>query len=468
MAFSSRHTALLAALLLPAFAVAQEGDKAADCDYPVKVLWHADDEKEGLHRMGVSVTNRSGQQVPNLGAEVFTITHQGTEVKKDDNFKVAQSKNVIEQAMTGMEGDEEGQKEMEALASDPISYDVYFAVDLTESMGAEIGGKPKKQFVAEVIRALTAPNKEGKYALFDQQDRVYIAGFTDEVVTITEAPTAKRDKLIPALANLAQYETKASKAAFYSAISHNLKLITSAADQYKDAGAPRQAVLIAITDSFNGINPANGRALRRCDDNNELNDALRQEIIDTRAAVNEQFKMYLLGLGKMGESERYKIKEDHHRYCDIGRSEKDFLDVKSLAAIGSKELTNGGGVQISENPGELAKWLLATFEALKSAYDITYKVPAEVADPSMYKAAVTILDTTCEGVLIEANDFIRQATAKSDTTASEMALFLASLLVALLFIPRTLTNLGNLGGGSDSPAPKKKKGGGKKKKRRKK
>jgi len=468
MAFSSRHTALLAALLLPAFAIAQDGDKAEDCDYPVKVLWHADDEKEGLHRMGVSVTNRSGQQVPNLGADVFTITHQGTEVKKDDNFKVAQSKNVIQQAMTDMEGDEEGKKEMEALASDPISYDVYFAVDLTESMGAEIGGKPKKQFVAEVIRALTAPNKEGEYALFDQQDRVYIAGFTDEVVTITEAPTAKRDKLIPALANLAQYEVTASKAAFYSAISHNLNLITAAADQYKDAKAPRQAVLIAITDSFNGIDPGNGRALRRCNDNNALNDALRQQIIDTRAQVNEQFKMYLLGLGKMGESERYKVKEDHHRYCDIGRSERDFLDVKSLAAIGSKELTNGGGVQISENPAELAKWLLATFEALKSAYDITYKVPAEAADPSMYKAAVTILDTTCEGVLVEANEFIRQATAKSDTTASEMALFLASLLVALLFIPRTLTNLGNLGGGSDSPAPKKKKGGGKKKKRRKK
>ncbi|MCO4772890.1 MAG: VWA domain-containing protein [Deltaproteobacteria bacterium] len=469
MAFSTRTTALIAALLLPTFAIAQEGEEAEDCDYPVKVLWHADDEKDGLHRMGVSVTNRSGQQVPNLKAETFTITHQGTEVKKDDNFKVGQSKNVLVQAATDAEGDETAAAEMAALSKDPINYDVYFAVDLTKSMGDEIGGgKSKKQVVAEVISLLTAPNKKGEYALFDQQDRVYIAGFTSKVETITEAPTAKREKLISAFGDLAQFEVRDDKAALNSAISHNLGLIKGAAAQYKDAKAPRQAVLIAITDSFNGINPGNGRGLRRCDENNALNDALRQEIIDTRKEVNEQFKMYVLGLGKFGETERYKVKEPHHRYCDIAKTQEIILDGKSLAAIGSKEITNGGGLHVSENPAELAKWLLSHFEALKTAYDITYTVPAEAADASMYKAAVTILDTTCEGILVESNEFIRQATAKSDTTASEMALFLASLLLALLFIPRTLTNLGSLGGGDGSPAPKKKKKkGGKKKKRRK-
>ena len=467
MAFSSRFTAAVAALLIPTFAIAQDGDEADDCAYPVKVLWHADAEQDGLHRMGVSVTNSTGQQIPNLGPDVFTITHQGTEVEKDDNFKVGQSKNVLDQAAADAEGDEEALAAMKALARDPINYDVYFAVDLTKSMGDQIGGKTKKQIIAEVIRYLTAPLKDGQYALFDAQDRVYVAGFTDKVVTITEAPTAKREKLMPALGNLAQFEVTGDKAALYSAISHNLSLINGAAEQYKNAAAPRQAVLIAITDSFNGINPSNGRALRRCNDNNQFNDLIRQQIIDTRKAVNEQFKMYVLGLGKAGESERYKLKEEHHSRCDIGKSQKEFLDIKSIATIGHKEITNGGGWKHSENPAELAKWMENTFAALKTAYDITYTVPKEAADSSTYKAAVTILDTTCEGVLIEANEFIRQATAKADTTASEMALFLASLLVTLLFIPRTFTNLGNLGGGDSSPAPKKKKKGGKKKKRRK-
>ena len=463
----ARATSLLAAFLLPAFAIAQDGGaKADDCDYPVKVLWHADDEKPGLHHMGVSVTNRSGQQVPNLGADVFTITHKGTEVARDDAFTVGQSKNVLAQAATDA-SDEEAAAAMNALATDPISYDVYFAVDLTKSMGDEVaGGKTKKQVVAELIARLTAPIK-GKYALFDQQDRVYIAGFTSKVETITEAPTAKREKLVPALGDLAQFDVKDDKAALYGAIQHNLALITGAAEQYKNPGDPRQAVLIAITDSFNGINPDNGRKLRYCDDNNALNDALRQQIIDTRAAVGEQFKMYVLGLGQGGETERYKLKEDHHRRCDISLTEQVILDVKSLAAIGSPEITNGGGFQWAEDPEQLREWLLGHFEALKTAYDITYTVPETVTDGSLYKAAVTILDTTCEGVLIEANQFVRQATATSETNASEMALFLASLLIAMLFLPRTFTNLGNLGGGDSKPAAKKRPAGKKKRKKRK-
>lgn len=461
-----RSTAVLAALLLPTLAIAQDGGAEAteSCPYPVQVLWHADAEEEGLHRMGVSVTNQSGQQVPNLGPDVFTIFHKGTKVEKNEAFKVSQSKNVIVQAAA--EADEEDAAATEALASDPINYDVYFAVDLTASMADEVDGKPKKQVVAEVIRALTAPNKKGEYALFDANDRVYIAGFTESVVQITEAPTAKREKLIPALGTLAQYEVKGTYAKFYGAIEHNLSLITQAADQYKDPSKKRQAVLIAITDSFNGINPTNGRRLTRCSYNNEFNDSLRQQIIDTRNEVGEQFKMYVLGLGGIGESDRYKLKEEHNRYCKIATEQQNFLDGKSLAAIASPKITNGGGLKVSAKPAELASWLLGKFEALKTAYEITYAIPAEAEDASLYKASVTILETTCTGELVEANQFIRQATKKADTTSAEVALFLASLLLGLLFLPRSLVNLGNLGG-SEKPAPKKKAGKKKKKKRKK-
>lgn len=461
-----RSSAIVAALLLPTFAIAQDGgEEAAPCAHPVQVLWHADAEEEGLHRMGVSVTNQSGQQMPNLGADVFEIFHKGTKVEKNDKFKVAQSKNVIVQAVA--EADEDEAASAQALGSDPINYDVYFAVDLTKSMADEVGGKTKKQVVAEIIKALTAPNKKGEYALFDANDRVYIAGFTDKVVQITEAPTAKRDKLIPALGSLAQYEVSSDYAAFYGAIQHNLGLITQAADQYKDPSKKRQAVVIAITDSFNGINPSNGRSLKYCRYNDEFNDSLRQQIIDTRKAVGEQFKMYVLGLGSLGESDRYKLKEEHNRWCKVLVEQPNFLDGKSLAAIGSPKITNGGGLHVSQNPGELAQWLLSKFEALKTAYEITYAVPKEAEDASLYKASVTILETTCTGELVEANQFIRQATKKADTTSSEWALFLASLLIGLLFLPRTFVNLGNLGGG-EKPAPKKKKKkSGKKKKKKK-
>lgn len=472
-------TAILAALLLPSLAVAQDETAtevktevktpvvaAADCPYPVQVLWHADAAEEGLHRMGVSVTNQSGQQVPNLGADVFQIFHKGTEVEKNEAFKVSQSKNVLVQAAAA--DDEEGAAAAKALSADPINYDVYFAVDLTRSMADEAGGKPKKQIVAEIIKALTVPDKSDQYALFDANDRVYIAGFTEKVVQITEAPTAKRDKLIPALGTLAQYEVEGDYAAFYGAVLHNLSLITQAADQYKDPSKKRQAVLIAITDSFNGIDPASGRRLKYCRYNDEHNDTLRQGIIDTRTAVGEQFKMYVLGLGGIGEDDRYKLKEDHHRYCKIETSQKQFLDGKSLALIASPQITNGGGLNISENPAELARWLMGKFEALKTAYEITYAIPKQAADASLYRAAVTILETTCVGQLVEANQFIRQATKKADTSPSEMALFLGSLLLALLFLPRTFVNLGNLGGGEKKPAPKKKKKSATKKKRKKK
>ena len=464
-ALRPRSTAVLAALLLPTFAIAQdEGTEAAACPHPVQVLWHAESETQGLHRMGVSVTNSSGQQMPNLGADVFSIFHKGTEVEKNEAFKVAQSSNVLTQAAE--EGDEEDAAAAKALSSDPINYDVYFAVDLTKSMADEVDGKPKKQVVAEVIKVLTAPNKEGEYALFDANDRVYIAGFTEKVVQITEAPTAKRDKLIPALGSLAQYEVAGDFAAFYGAIQHNLSLITQAADQYKDPTKKRQAVIIAITDSFNGIDPTNGRRLKYCRYNAEHTDALSQQIIDTRKAVGDQFKMYVLGLGGIGENERYRLKEDDHRYCRIDYVQKEFLDGKSLAAIGSPAITNGGGLRVSQKPDELRGWLLANFEALKTAYEITYAVPKEAKDPSRYKAAVTILETTCTGELVEANQFIRQATKQADTTPSEVALFLASLLLALLFLPRTIVNLGSLGGGREKPAPKKKRPVKKKKKKK--
>ncbi len=474
----TRSTALLAALLLPTFAIAQDaGESAPPCSHPVQVLWHADatekgeDGKvapvEGLHRMGVSVTNQSGQQVPNLTADVFEIFHKGTKVEKNDAFKVSQSKNVLVQAAAAE--DEEDVAAATALASDPINYDVYFAIDLTKTMGDEIDGKSKKQVVAEVIRKMTVPEKEGQDTLFDKNDRVYIAGFTEKVVQITEAPTVKREKLIPALGSLAQYEVEGDFAAFYGAVHHNLSLITQAADQYKDPAKKRQAVLIAITDSFNGINPSNGRRVKYCNNNNELNDTLRQGIIDTRAAVGEQFKMYVLGIGAVGEGKRYRLKEDHHRYCRIDYVQKDHLDAKSLVAIASPKITNGGGLNISQKPDELGGWLTAKFEALKTAYEITYSIPKEAADASLYRASVTILEKVCSGELIEANQFIRQATKKTDTTPAEVALFLGSLLLALLFLPRTLVNLGNLGGGEKKkPAPKKKNNGSGKNKKRKK
>jgi hypothetical protein len=466
---------LLASLILvPVAVLAQEEIEVkpevktgADCKYPVDLLWHAElEDDDDRHKMAVSVRNPNGQQVPGLTVDNFDVVHKGALVAKGDGFSVAQSKSAFSSAVAEEEEEPEKGAAPRPTSVDPIAYDVYFNIDLTASMGDELKKYTKLMWVGKILAALVRPDKAGRYRLFDAQDRVYISGFTSKLQTgFMDSPTINRDKINQAVLDLQDFTPKDKRARLYGGILYSLDRIKDYAEEYSDPAKRRQAVLITLTDSFNGIDPNRGRKLRDCAQNDALNDQVRRAILETRKATNQNLKVYILGLGVTGDTDKYFVNDEPARRCRIAETEAQVLDARSLSLIGNRQL-GGGGFFPNENPGLLMKWIVGEFEALKTAYEITYNVPDDSPEPGIYKVTVLVGNDACSHEVEERNSFVALATKKLDTSPGEMALFLASLMIALFFIPRSLSNLGNLRGGS-SPAPKKKKKGkGKKKKRK--
>lgn len=455
----------LALLLLAAPARSEEPAAAEQpaCTYPVKLLWHQDTER-GTHRMGVSVLNTNGQQVPGLKAEHFTVTHKGTEVPHTEAFRVTQSKAAFVQ-IAG-EGEEAG-----PTGADPINYDVYFTVDLTSSMGDEIdvGGKKgsKHSWAVKIVNALVRPNKKGS-SLFDEQDRVYISGFTSHLQNaFMTSATAQRDRITEGLVKLNEFAPTDGEAALYEALLNTLRVVEASASQYSDPANRRQAVVIVITDSFNGMDPERQRKLRYCADNNAWNDQVRDALIRTREAVAENLKVYVLAMGQETDTKYYSLTEDSDRWrCRIGKTERETLDGRSFRAI-TDVVT--GGYYPSPDPRRLAHWLTAQFEALKNAYQVEYPIPETSPNPSTMSVTVTLGDDSCTDTLVERRSFVPHAVATEATTSSgEVAMLLASLILILFFLPRSLMNVATL---ADRPAParrkpKRKRGKGKKKHKR--
>ena len=449
-------------MLMPTSATAQEGEAAAAvptgeaCRYPVELLWHREPE-EPPWAMGVSVINKSsGQQVPGLNIEHFAVLVDDKQSDPNDGFAVRQSANAF-QLVEPTEG---------AAATggvDPVNYDVYFAVDLTASMADELAieGKAKSatklRFALGLIQSFVKPDKSGS-TLFDTNDRVFISGFTDRVEAgFMSSTTAVRKKISEALLKINEFTPAGDNAALYASILHNLNAIRSTADQYKDAAKRREAVLIVLTDSFNGMNLTGSKALRYCRQNDPLTDEVRAALKETQDATNQALKVYLLALGTEAEPKRYSLTEPAHKYCKITTVQKDTVDGRALRAIGERGLTRGGYLA-STNPGKLGKFVRSQFEGLKSAYEVTYKPPEGVSRPRAWAVHVKIGEDVCEDSERVQSNIIPVARATDvETTPGEVALFLAGLMIAFFFLPRTLVNLSNLGGGSRPPPPKKKK-----------
>ncbi|GEM_PF-2055571 len=463
----ARAAAVAASLLFVTTAFAQDKVevKTGDaCVYPVDLLWHADVEGEDdRHEMAVSVRNPNGQQVPGLTPVNFDIVHKGSKVAKGDTYTVSQSKT----AFASVSKEDEDPEAPKPKSVDPVAYDVYFNIDLTASMADELqagGGKSatKLMWVGKILAALVRPDKAGRYRLFDEQDRVYISGFTSGLERdFMDGPTTDRATINQAVLDLQEFAPKNKEARLYGGMLENLKLIREYKDEYADASKRRQAVLITVTDSFNGIDPNRGRKLRGCEQNDAFNDQVRQAILDTREATNQNLKLYVLGLGAVGDTDKYFVNDAPAPRCRIADTEAQVLDGRSLGLIGDRAISQGGFFP-NKNPALLLKWIVGQFEALKTAYEITYDVPSDSPEPGLFKVLVRVGNEACMDSLEERNSFVASATKKVDTSPGEMALFLASLLIAFFFLPRSLSNLGNLGG-SSSPPPKKKR----KKKRRK-
>ena len=462
--------ALSVLLMAPLPALSQDapalptGDQ---CTYPVDLLWHRE-PKDAPATMGVSVINKSsGQQVPGLNAEHFTVSWDGQEAPKDESFQVQQSANAFKLVEPA-----EGAGEATPQGVDPVNYDVYFAVDLTESMAEELdaGGSAKKssklRWALRLIVNFIQPDKQGS-SLFDSKDRVYISGFTDRVeADFMSSTTAERKKIREALAKINEFAPRADSAALYASMLHNLSNIEARGDQYKDASKKREAVLIVITDSFNGMDLESRRALKGCDQNDELADTVGKAILSAQQATNNGLKMYLLALGEEGETQRYSLTEPSHRRCRIGATQAEVVDGRAFRALGERGLTRGG-YRASKNPADLGGFVRSQFEALKSAYEIAYTGPADVSKPRAFSVQVKLGDAVCVDEERLQSNIIPQARATDvATSASEVALFLAGLILAAFFLPRSLTNLTTLGGGA-APPKKRKKAPAKKRRRKK-
>ena len=430
-----------------------EGPRGDACTYPVDLMWHRE-PKDGDWQMGVSVLNKAnGQQVPGLNSEHFAIALDETAVSSDPgNLKVRQSKNAFDLMSS------EAGAAPAAGAVDPVSYDVYFAVDMTESMGQvlELQGKKRTQlsWTLSLVNGLVQPDKAGN-ALFDEKDRVYISGFTSKLETgFMESTTADRTKIRAALGKINEMTPSGADAALYASLLHNLSNIKSQAAEYKDPAKKRQAVLIVVTDSFNGFDLSAKRRLRGCSENDPLTDQVRQAVLDTQTAVGDNLKLYLLGLGKEGETDSYKLGQPAGRKCRIADAQKQVLDGRSLRAIGDPGLTHGGYVA-SANPVELAAYVKSQFEGLKNAYELAYAPPEGALRPRTFKVRVTLGEHVCEDVAEIETTIIPQARAADlATSPGEVALFLASLIVVLFFLPRTFSNLATLGGSGGQAAKK--------------
>ncbi len=466
---------LLSVLLLPAPSWAQEeGDKAAEvavpsgekCRYPVDLLWKKRPDEEGQsHRMGVSVTNKAnGQQVPGLSEKHFRVFLDGVEVEKNETFKIQQSKDAFEQvAASGGDGG--------AVGVDPVNYDVYFVVDLTESMSSplDVGGKKRSRLnlSLNLINSMVQAKKGD--SLFDQNDRLYVSGFTSRIETsFMGAATADRGRLNEALLKINEFKPQGRSAALYAAIDHNLNIVGKQAALYTSDKDKREAVVIVLTDSFNGMDLSGRRKLRYCRENAPLTDELRKKMLAVQKATRGSLKLYVLGVGEVGDTDRYKVEGDSNKWCKIASTESKVLDAKSFKLLGERRLTRGG-FQASTQPVQLLNFVKAQFENLKKAYEIAYIPPEGAGKAKEFKVRVAMGKHLCEAIDHVQANIIPQAYAKNvETSPSEAAMFLAGLVIALFFLPRTFTNLGSLGGGSGGRRSKssKKRKKGKKKRRR--
>ncbi len=470
-------------LVLPTGAVAgdaEEAEKENSCAFPTELLWHTEDSKEPF-RMGVSVLNEHEQQMPGLKAANFKVFVDDQEVARSgDSFHVAQSKNVFGAVADGAssgdssaaaaptKGSDGGASS--GLGVDPMHYDLYLSIDLTESMAdtIEIKGQSKARskinFVANRIHELFAKEK-----LFDGNDRVYLSGFTSKLETdFMNETTADRKALANGLRSILKFTPQGTDAALYYAMDFNLKTIRDRAEFYSGKNERRQAVLVVITDSFNGMDMAANRRVSRCRDNERLTETVREAVRATHDATSGNFKLYMLAIGEPGETKRYTHEGKLSSRCNIRSTQQEVVDKRSFRAITADLHKGKGGFVGHTDPIRLLRVVQSQFESLRKAYEISYSPPEGISRPKKFRVSVEINDQTCSDEVTESAGFIRKAKAQGTAKPEEVALLLAALIFLFFFIPRSVSNVSTVmaGSGSSGAAPPRKKGKKKKKKRK--
>jgi len=262
-----------------------------------------------------------------------------------------------------------------------------------------------------------------------------------------------------------EFTPQDNDAALFASTLHNLTNIQTQAARYTNKSDRREAVLVVLTDSFNGMDLNARRRVSRCGDNETLTNSLAQTLRAVSDATHGNLKVYLLAIGAIGEAGRYTLEGDLSSRCSIRTVQKDVVDARSFRSLNSALRSGQGGFAADASPLKLLSRMQGQFESLRRAYEVQYAAPASGGRPRTFGVRVSLGDETCEDAIEEAYGFLRHAqTATSRHTRGEVALLLASLIISFFFLPRSIGNLAS-GAGANTPRRRRKKG--KKKRRRK-
>ncbi len=380
------------------------------------------------YRLGVSVLNENQQQVPGLEAAHFKVFIDNVEVERSmETFKVRQSKNVFTEAAQNEAA------EGASLGGDPVRYDVYFALDLTESMAdfviefEQVQMRSKIKMVANKINQLRNEN------LFGSNDEVYISGFTSELESgFMTGRSDDRSVVRDALKEVVVFEPQGNDAALYHAMDWNMEQIRKNAQSYTGEER-RQAVLIVVTDSFNGMTMDAGRRVHNCRDNEKLTEQIVQSVRETSEATSGNFTLYMLAVGNTGETSRYRLEGELHPDCSIRSTQQEVVDTRSFRAITSSLQGGRDSFMAGPEPIALLKVVQARFENLRRAYEVIYRLPEGVINPKKFKVTVELGEDSCSDELIGSSGLFSN-TSLAKLRPQEVALLLASLLLASLLL----------------------------------
>lgn len=429
----------------PADSTAKAGSEPApvpDCAHDVDILWH-EESRDGPGTLGVSIRDaESKQQIPGLGADAISL-------ELDSETKLTGAALKITQARSALTRIPASDAALRAeLGRDPVSYDAFFAVDLSRSMDVKFkqedgSERTRREQAVALIDRITQISATGSTAILGASDRIYVSGFDDTVhKNLMPGLTSDRKAIRPALASLLEHSPRSESTALFAAIDENLTIIERLAPSNQDSEGRREAVLFVLTDSFNGRDLQAKRNLRRCSQNEPLVEGLLERIRQVRSATGQRMRLYIVAFGVDGTARGYSASQAPTRRCQPTTAQKTTVDLRNFRRLTDPGLGIGGAVA-SSSEAVLLRFVSDEFELRRTPYELSYSLPKGSSAPTEFEVAVTREGVTCSDKLRRAGDIVPPISAGEDlsTSPAEMALFLASLLIALLFVPRSLTNL---------------------------
>jgi hypothetical protein len=421
---------------------AQKKAPTSNCDHPIGILWN-EEPRSRQGQMAISVPNsRSGQQVPRIEPEAFSLT-------LDEEGQVQAKILTVEQSADALSPlPRTPGSTRYNIETDPVSYDAFFAVDLSRSMNfpqklSDGTERTHRDVAVSLIQRITGGGPEGAKGILGPRDRIFVSGFDDTVQKeLMEGLTQDRSAVRPALASMLEYSPRSENTAVFSAIDENLTNIERLAPSYRSMERRREAVLFVITDSFNGRDLDGRKNLSRCTQNTPLLQNLVEHIGVVQRATDQGLRVYILALGQEATARGYSPTSAPKRSCRPTNAQKSTTDNYSHRTLTEPSLGVGGSMT-SSSEEELFSFIDKEFSGFRQAYLLNYELPKRSRAPSRYQVNVTLDQRTCSDSVRSSGDLVPPMAGGADleVSPSEMALFLASLLVSLLFVPRMLTNL---------------------------